>query len=179
MKKKCLKNWIFFSPEIDRYTGRISDGTPVATADGSKNQIVENITWRTYKNDGFLIFELQGVGKGSFCLEVELCRLFPPVRLKIDDSGALWHSPWLFREIPSFRKSAANGILSLGIPWDLVALYRRKNQPLRVNISGTANGNDFAWVKRETAAGRLLFDDYDPTAEALDIARQRLLSLLG
>ena len=120
------------------------------------------ISWKSFRKDGFLWFEVSGAEKSRLCFELELRRLFPPVRIVLEENGDLWHSPWLFREVPEFRSFQQDNLRGIGIPWEFIELYRRKNFPVRFNFSAESDGMENCWVKRNTKPGRLLYDDFDP-----------------
>ena len=161
-EKKLLKKLDIFSEEIERYTGNERSDTLSAVADGSENVISNGVSWKSFRKDDYLWFEVSGAENSRLCFELELRRLFPPVRIILEENGNLWHSPWLFREVPEFRSFQRDGVRGIGIPWEFIEIYRRKNYPVRFNFTATADGVESCWVERKKKPGRLLFDDFDP-----------------
>lgn len=150
-------------PFIAEYTGRNPTGAKAVCAKGAPRETWEKVgestlAWRAFYDDRMLSIQISGSEGKAFSVEIEPCRLWPPVRIDFDSNGNPTLYSFIFREIPVLEYVRENGILTIRIPMMVFDGYRRKNFPMRINIW---SGND-GWVKREPWPNRLLHRDYNP-----------------
>ncbi len=150
-------------PFIAEYTGRNPTGARAVCAKGAPREAWEKVgestlSWRAFYDDRMLSIQISGSEGKAFSVEIEPCRLWPPVRIDFDSNGNPTLYSFIFREIPVLEYVRENGILTIRIPMAVFDGYRRKNFPMRINVW---SGND-GWVKREPWPSRLLHRDYNP-----------------
>ncbi len=149
---------------IGAYTGACPEG-PVARCGQSRESAPryallgrEQASWAVWQQNEALVFSFQGLGGTAFCLEIEPCRLWPPVRCEITAAGKLVVYDGIFREIPVFESCVDASEITLTVPLSLLAGYRRPGYPVRVNV----RGEGFSWIAGENYESRLMQRDYNP-----------------
>ncbi len=115
-------------------------------------------TWAVWRQNDRLVFSLRGLAGVAACVEVEPCRLWPPMRFDITEKGKLVVYDGIFREIPSVESSCQDGETTIVLPLSLLNGYRRPGKPVRVNV----RGKGFSWIEGEDYESRLMQRDYNP-----------------
>ena len=150
-------------PALAEYTGKNPTGPKAVCARGSAHGDWEKvgesgISWRSYYEEKTLSIQVAGSEGKSFVLEIEPCRLWPPLRIDFSADGAPTLYSFIFREIPALEYVRKDGILTIRIPMEVFDGFRRGNFPMRINVWSGSEG----WVKRNPWPNRLLHRDYNP-----------------
>jgi hypothetical protein len=149
---------------VDQYTGRaptgavarcgrsleVSESQPISGRDGA--------AWSAALQDDELHFSIRGLEGSAFCLELEPCRLWPPLRIDVKATGEASCYDGIYREIPPVRYERLPGEFRAVIPVSVFDGYRRPGFPLRCNL----RGNGFAWVTGEDYPNRLMHRNFNP-----------------
>ena len=151
------------APFIAEYTGENPVGAKSVCRRGTPSGNMEKaggtgISWTSYYDEQMLSIVVEGSEGKAFTVEIEPCRLWPPVRIDFDQSGKPVLYSFIFREIPSVEYVRENGRLTIRIPMEVFDGFRRKNFPMRFNLWSGTDG----WVRREPWTSRLLHRDYNP-----------------
>ena len=126
--------------------------------------------WTSCYDAGELSVVIDGSEGRAFSVEIEPCRLWPPLRIDFDREGVPYLYPLIFREVPVIRYERGDGRLTIRIPLKTFEGFHRRGFPMRINIW---NGTD-GWVRREPWENRLLHRDYNPECAGWLIFEQEI-----
>lgn len=114
--------------------------------------------WAVWRQGDTLVFSFTGLTGTVFCLEIEPCRLWPPMRFDITAEGKLVVYDGIFRQVPVLESHQCASETTIAVPLALMDGYRRPGHPVRVNV----RGKGFSWVEGEDYENRLMQRDYNP-----------------
>ena len=104
-----------------------------------------------------------GTSGNDVIIEIEPCRLWPPVRSDIYADRTFRFYGWIFREEPELKMEKYGDLYKISYPFSLFENYRRTGFPMRFNVR-TSSGISFAggvpWQER------LLQRDWNPSNAA-------------
>ncbi|MFA6930548.1 MAG: hypothetical protein WCT05_09480 [Lentisphaeria bacterium] len=149
---------------IKQYTGRTPEGKvaicgkQLSTAQWQQITGLPGASWAAAQQNGELVIAVRGLEGKAFCLEIEPCRLWPPLRIDFDPAGNPTCLDSICREIPKLHYEKQTDQMNTLIPMEFFAGYRRPGFPLRFNL----RGKDFSWVDGENYPSRLMHGDYNP-----------------
>lgn len=152
------------APWVDAYNGLKPQGklawaaTNLEKAEKQEIAAVPGAAWKAALIGEELHIACQGLQGKQFCIELEPCRLWPPLRIDFDAEGRPGCYEGGFRNVPELRyEQSAQGMLSI-IPLSLFEGFRKPGFPMRFNLRGSG----FAWVEGEDFPHRLMHRDYNP-----------------
>ncbi len=151
-------------PRIAAYTGEKPEG-PVAMcafgAPGAERQAIGDAGfWSAYRDQDVLHFVLEGTLGKAVTIELEPCRLWPPIVITVSPQGAVSVNQFIFRVPPVLASEVKDGATVVGVPLVLFDGYRHGASPVRLNV----RCGEAAWVKHEPWPGRLLHGSYNPAS---------------
>lgn len=163
------------APFIAEYTGERPVGPQTLCRRGSPSGEMEKVggtgmRWTSWYDAGELAIVIDGCGGREFSVEIEPCRLWPPLRIDFDRTGEPYLYPLIFRELPVFRYERGDGRLTIRIPLKTFDGFHRRGFPMRINIWSGTDG----WVRREPWENRLLHRDYNPECAGWLIFEQEI-----
>ena len=153
------------APWIDEYTGATPQGAVAycrQTGPAAQYPIGDRggKYWAPSYDERYLHLEFGGLAGEAFNLEIEPCRLWPPVRLQVDADGTPHFYDFIFREPPVPLYSHENARVTVSIPLSAFDGYRRENFPMRINV----RTDQEAWVNETPWPPRLLHENFNPRA---------------
>ncbi len=148
---------------IDEYTGRKIIGPAAISPFGqpdetNKQSIGGELKWHSHHDAENLYIHLEGKWQKELRIELEACRLWPPMVIQLHEDGTRDLRQFIFREPPEATYEQSANRLSISIPLRHFDGFRRRNFPMRINLSTP----DAAWVKRLPWPPRLLHETYNP-----------------
>jgi hypothetical protein len=157
-----LPNFRLDDSRIAAYTGEKPEGQVATCAVGAPGADRQKIGgaghWSAYRDDDHLNIVLEGTLGKAVTIEIEPCRLWPPMVFNVSGQGSVSVYDFIFRVPPVVKSEVKDGVTTVKVPWTLFEGYRRGNSPIRLNI--LCQGE--AWVKHEPWPGRLLHRNYNP-----------------
>lgn len=150
---------------IDEYTGVSPQGMVSycrKKAGAEKYPMGRNgeMYWSSYYDEEYLHIEFNGFIGKAFKLEIEPCRLWPPIVLDVEADGTPRLYEIIFRKPPVVLYSSQHATQTVSIPHTAFEGYRREGFPMRINVK-TQN---YAWVDCPPWPPRLLHENYNPNA---------------
>ncbi|MGN0872811.1 MAG: hypothetical protein ACI4UV_16630 [Victivallales bacterium] len=151
------------APFIAEYTGEKPRGVRTVCRWKKPSEKMEAVGktgmfWGSYYDEHDLILVIAGAENKELTIEIEPCRLWPPLRIDVDRAGRVIPDTFIFREIPKISCQWNEGCLTIRIPFSIFDGYRREKFPMRINLSRGTDG----WVKRESWEPRGLHRDFNP-----------------
>lgn len=149
---------------VDQYTGQQPQGKVAVCGRSLAEALPQEISgrsgasWSAAMQGDELLISVRGLSGAAFCLELEPCRLWPPLRIDFDAQGKPICSDFICREIPAVRYEPLPDEIITRIPMSVFEGFRRPGFPLRFNL----RGKDFSWVEGENFPGRLMHNDFNP-----------------
>jgi hypothetical protein len=154
------------APLITEYTGETPKG-PIArchkNSPGPDKYPIgaqTGVCWSSYYDEENLYLVMEGTEGKSFTIEIEPCRLWPPVLLNVNKEGVPNLYEIIFRHPPVFKYLRERGALTIVIPLSPFDGYWRKKFPMRINLHCEGD----AWVKHCPWPARLLHENYNPVS---------------
>ena len=142
LRKLLSEEFPAFTPDapwIGKWTGAAPEGKVVcAAAPGipvkfeSLDESGIKFAWK-YDNENLTLL-LSGVSGHNLTVEIEPCRLWPPVRADFYADGTFRFYGWIFREEPQIEPEQEDKFVKLCFPWKIFDGYRREGSPMRFNI---------------------------------------------
>jgi hypothetical protein len=154
------------APFIAEYTGETPKGATALCckdAPGTDKQpigIQTGVFWSSYYDKENLYLVIEGTEGKAFAIEIEPCRLWPPVLLNVSKEGIPRLYDIIFRKPPVFQYLREQGALTIVMPLSTFDGYRRENFPMRINVRCEGE----AWVKHCPWPARLLHENYNPVS---------------
>ena len=101
---------------------------------------------------------IEGSKEKAFSIEVEPCRLWPPLR--IDFAGGFGKTnETIFRKVPELEYvESVLGKITIIIPLEIFNGFHHSGSPMRINVWN----DNYAWIKRQPWPNRLLHGDFNP-----------------
>lgn len=149
---------------IDQYTGRNPNGLIAhcgkSLAEAQPQAIAgrEGASWSAAFFDNELHISVRGLEGSAFCLELEPCRLWPPLRIDVYAEGKATCYDGICREVPALRYEQYPGEFRAIVPIDVFDGFYRPEFPMRFNLKG----KDFSWAPGENYTNRLMHRDFNP-----------------
>ncbi len=148
----------------DAYTGRRPAGPSARCGYGAPSAApapigAAGLAWNSHYDDTALVFHVHGAAGRGFGIEIEPCRMWSAIQIRVDAAGACYVPDVFFRETPVITSTLdADGVRHVAVPMALFDGYRRPGFPMRVNLWSGAD----AWVERRGLPARLMHSDFNP-----------------
>ena len=170
LKNLLEKDFPAFSMEsawIDEWTGKTPSGAKVSAAKkGSAGKFEKlngtDLSFAWEYDDENLTLLIDGGKTEKITIEIEPCRLWPPVRADFYENGTFHFYSWIFRKEPDISVQECEGMRKIDFPLSLFEGYRRKGFPMRFNIR-TAK---VSFAPGTPWKERLLLRDWNPECAA-------------
>ena len=150
---------------ISGYTGEKTTGPcMVCTRPGGKPlpQRLENgLEWRVCQDGDTLEITIDKIDGRGFCVEIEPCRMWMPLRVSSAPGGTTSCYDMSFAEVPAVQRDRQGDTLRIRVPLELFKGFRRPGFPMRINIRSYYD-DSWSWVPGKVWPGRLLQTDYNP-----------------
>ncbi len=149
---------------IDQYTGRTPAGNVAVCEKSLADALPQAISgfpgafWAAALQGDELQISVRGLAGTVFCLELEPCRLWPPLRIDFNAEGKPTCYDGICRVIPPLRYEQLPDEIITIIPLTVFDGYHRPGFPLRCNL----RGENFSWVEGEDYPNRLMHRDFNP-----------------
>ena len=168
LRKLLSEEFPAFAPDapwIGKWTGAAPEGKVVcAAAPGipvkfeSLDESGIKFAWK-YDNENLTLL-LSGVSGHNLTVEIEPCRLWPPVRADFYADGTFRFYGWIFREEPQIEPEQDGKFVKLCFPWQIFDGYRREGSPMRFNIRTERD----SYASGSPWPERLLQRDWNPAS---------------
>lgn len=148
---------------VDKYTGKVMDGHSHSLKDKEWYNLTDSeIQYRVFRDGDDIVMEVRNHLGSPVALEIEPCRLWPPLRIDIDRDGAVHHYEFIHRVNPKLNiKDTENNFVSTRIPLSVFDDFRREGFPMRYSVKSE---NSFQKPGCSNWPGRLLHEDYNPSS---------------
>ncbi|NMA19776.1 MAG: hypothetical protein GX927_04265 [Lentisphaerae bacterium] len=149
---------------VDQYTGRKPQGKVAVCGKSLVEAVPQEISgrtgasWAAALQGDELHIAVRRLLETAFCLELEPCRMWPPLRMDVDEKGNWSCYDSICREVPAVRYEQHDDEYRVIIPMAFFEGFIRPGFPLRFNL----RGKDFSWVDGENYPARLMHRDYNP-----------------
>jgi len=149
---------------VDQYTGLQPQGKVAVCGRSLAEAVRQEISgrcgadWAAALQGDELHIAIRGLQGSAFCIELEPCRMWPPLFIAVDAQGLGSCLDCICREIPAVRYEQHTGEFRVIIPMAVFEGFIRPGFPLRFNL----RGKDFSWVEGENYPSRLMHGEFNP-----------------
>ena len=117
-----------------------------------------DVTWESWHDDTSLFLRIHNI-TDSTKIEIEPCRMWPPVRVTIAADGrSLQHHAFIHRQPPEIPITKEGDASTVQFPLSLFDGYHRDGFPMRINLSFGSH----SWAPGEPWPSRLLHENFNP-----------------